>query len=290
MMTNNSSPFSLSEEAFLLNSLCEVTNVWASQSGQASFNFSVQDGQAHLQLGFQLGLPGDLHLPYKEVSYPRYKGSVRKQRDHQEHQARLKTPQTTPESKVAVSATLSAVDSVVSTSASNSSQTISTAAPAETVSRTTVSVVTPPPSSMAASASTSTTVTTSILTPRTTPVITSTAAPASSPCTTTAVSAGISSVISSSTFPPSTRPVRPFCQPDRSDPLKELPYFIDDLRVKVHYTNNKDFRVKHRITALAFANLMKKHPEILYESKNYKETFVNFCDEIEKHLYLEMFK
>ena len=98
-MTNNSTQFSLSEEAFLLNSLREVTKVWASQSGKASFNFSVQDGQAHLQLGFQLGLPGDHHLPPSEVSSPRYKGSVRKQRDRMraaEHQARLKTPPNYP--------------------------------------------------------------------------------------------------------------------------------------------------------------------------------------------------
>ena len=120
-----------------------------------------------------MGLPGDLHLPPSEVSYPRYKGSVRKQRDRmraEEHQARLKTPQTTPQSKVAVPAT----SSVISTSACNSSQIICTAAPAETLSKTTASVVIPSQSSMAASASPTTTVTTSILTPRTTPAITST--------------------------------------------------------------------------------------------------------------------
>ena len=297
-MTSKSTPFSLSEEAFLLNSLREVTKVWASQSGKASFNFSVQDGQAHLQLGFQLGLPGDHHLPPSEVSSPRYKGSVRKQRDRMraaEHQARLKTPQTTPQSKVAVPAT----SSVDSTSASNSSQAISTAAPAETVSRTTASVEVPSPSSMAASASPTITVTTSILTPRSTPAITSTAAPASSPCTTTAVPAvasstttetsTVTSTSSFSTLPPSTRPVRPFCQPDKSDPLRELPYFIDDLKVKVHYSNDKTLKVKHRSTALAFTNHVKKHPEILYESKNYNETFVNFCEESDRHLYVQMF-
>ena len=34
---------------------------------------------------------------------------------------------------------------------------------------------------------------------------------------------------------------------------------------------------------------MKKLPEILFESKNYEETFVNFSDENDKHLYLQMF-
>ena len=37
------------------------------------------------------------------------------------------------------------------------------------------------------------------------------------------------------TFPPEvpSRPMHPYCQPDKSDPLEELPYFLDDLRVKV---------------------------------------------------------
>ena len=30
-------------------------------------------------------------------------------------------------------------------------------------------------------------------------------------------------------------PIRPFCQPERNDKLRELPYFIQDLRIKVHY-------------------------------------------------------
>ena len=80
-------------------------------------------------------------------------------------------------------------------------------------------------------------------------------------------------------------PIRPFCQQDKSDPL---PYFIDDLRVNVHFSNNKDFKVRHRSTALAFANQMKKHLDILFESKNYEDTFVNFSDESDKHLYLHM--
>ena len=54
--------FSMTEEAFLLHSLKEVVNVWSSGSGQASFNFSVQEGVASLQLGFQLGRPADPHF------------------------------------------------------------------------------------------------------------------------------------------------------------------------------------------------------------------------------------
>ena len=54
--------FSLSEEAFLLRSLKEVVLVWTRGSGQASFNLTVEDGRANLQLGFQLGSPSDSHL------------------------------------------------------------------------------------------------------------------------------------------------------------------------------------------------------------------------------------
>ena len=76
----NTFPFSLSEEAFLLDSLREVTKVWGRASGKASFNLSIEDGQANLHLGFQLGLPGDLHLPlpHHDPSPPKYKGSVRR--------------------------------------------------------------------------------------------------------------------------------------------------------------------------------------------------------------------
>jgi hypothetical protein len=86
-----------------------------------------------------------------------------------------------------------------------------------------------------------------------------------------------------------SRPIRPFCQPDRNDKLKELPYFIHDLRVKVHYQSDKDFKVRHRITELSFANAMKENPDILFKSKNYEETLVNFCEEIDKPLYLQLF-
>ena len=109
-------PFSLSEEAFLLKSLREVTKVWARASGQANFNLSIQDGQAHLQLGFQLGLPGDPHIPPSSSPPPpsRFKSSVRKERDRlraAEHQARLLAT-SIASSNIAVSAS----ESVPSTS------------------------------------------------------------------------------------------------------------------------------------------------------------------------------
>ena len=62
MKQTNPGYFSMTEEAFLLHSLKEVVNIWSSGSGQASFNFSVEDGLASLQLGFQLGRPGDPHF------------------------------------------------------------------------------------------------------------------------------------------------------------------------------------------------------------------------------------
>ena len=52
----------MTEEAFLLRSLKEIVNIWSGGSGQATFNFVVQDGVASLQLGFQLGRPADPHI------------------------------------------------------------------------------------------------------------------------------------------------------------------------------------------------------------------------------------
>jgi hypothetical protein len=42
----SSTTFSLTEEAFLLRSLREVVNVWASGSGQATFNLNISNGSA----------------------------------------------------------------------------------------------------------------------------------------------------------------------------------------------------------------------------------------------------
>ena len=64
MVKNKSqtSYFSLSEEAFILSSLKEVTKVWARGTGLATFNLNIADGFANLQLGFSIGRPTDPHL------------------------------------------------------------------------------------------------------------------------------------------------------------------------------------------------------------------------------------
>ena len=61
----------MSEEAFLLSSLREVVNIWSRGTGQASFNLTVKEGVADLQLGFKLGMPGDAHL-HHEHQVPLY--------------------------------------------------------------------------------------------------------------------------------------------------------------------------------------------------------------------------
>ena len=58
--------------------------VWASKSGQAGMNISVQNGLANLQLNFQLGSPGDPHLspqPHPFQKPPRFKTPARKAKD-----------------------------------------------------------------------------------------------------------------------------------------------------------------------------------------------------------------
>ena len=77
-----------------------------------------------------------------------------------------------------------------------------------------------------------------------------------------------------------SRPICPFCQPNRNDKLKELPYFIHDLRLKVHFHSDTDFKMRHRTTELSFINEIKENPEIL---------FVNFSEEDDKELYLRLF-
>ena len=58
----NTTNFSFSEEAFLLNSLHEVVKVWASGIGKADFSLKIENGTAELQLAFQLGRPCDDHV------------------------------------------------------------------------------------------------------------------------------------------------------------------------------------------------------------------------------------
>ena len=62
MNTTPNISYNHTEEAFFLSCVDEVMKVWASKSGQANLKISVEDGKVDLQLGFKLGLPGDVHL------------------------------------------------------------------------------------------------------------------------------------------------------------------------------------------------------------------------------------
>ena len=75
--------FNQTEEAFFLSCVDEVMKVWASQSGQANLNISVENGKVDLQLAFKLGLPGDAHLPPPQHNFnpPRFKSPARKAKD-----------------------------------------------------------------------------------------------------------------------------------------------------------------------------------------------------------------
>ena len=64
-MPPSTSHYSYTEEAFLHSSLQEVVKVWASGSGQAKFEVSIENGVAKLNLSFTLGDPSDLH--YKPI-------------------------------------------------------------------------------------------------------------------------------------------------------------------------------------------------------------------------------
>jgi hypothetical protein len=58
----NTSNFSYTEEAFLLNSLHEAVKVWASGNGKADFNLKIENGTAELQLAFRPGHPNAVHF------------------------------------------------------------------------------------------------------------------------------------------------------------------------------------------------------------------------------------
>ena len=50
-------------------------------------------------------------------------------------------------------------------------------------------------------------------------------------------------------FPPiyPCRPIHPFCEPEESNPLKDIPYFIDDLRRKLFFIDDqKELKQKKR--------------------------------------------
>ena len=100
----NTSNFSYSEEALLLNSLHEVVKVWASGKGKADFQLKIKNGTAELQLAFRLGNPSVVHvvppLPHHDLHHepqlPRRrhsKGAARREKDRaraEKHQVSLK--------------------------------------------------------------------------------------------------------------------------------------------------------------------------------------------------------
>ena len=53
--------------------------MWGMGTGHASFNFTVENGKGSLQLGFQLGLPHEVHV-YPQ-GHPRRKCPARRERD-----------------------------------------------------------------------------------------------------------------------------------------------------------------------------------------------------------------
>ena len=84
-----------------------------------------------------------------------------------------------------------------------------------------------------------------------------------------------------------------FCEPEESDPLKEIPYFIDDIRRKVFFSDDQKEveteKQKKRLIIKVFEDEMKKEPKTLYKSKNYKDTFIYVCSESERHLFVNFF-
>ena len=82
-MAANGTSFSYTEEAFLLKCLHEVVLVWKRGTGQANFSFTVKDGKYDIQLGFQLGQPGDPHLQPPAQTKRRFKSVKQRQRDRE---------------------------------------------------------------------------------------------------------------------------------------------------------------------------------------------------------------
>ena len=72
--------YNQSEEAFLLTCVNEVIKVWSSH-GQATLNISIEEGQAALHLGFQLGEPRDPHQLPVHAQPSRYKSQARRDKD-----------------------------------------------------------------------------------------------------------------------------------------------------------------------------------------------------------------
>ena len=82
--------------------------VWASTAGSADMNISVKDGMANLHLDFQLGFPGQAHLPPPPQDFqttPRYKTPARKAKDRARAAAHQLAKPSQPLSKSADPAT-----------------------------------------------------------------------------------------------------------------------------------------------------------------------------------------
>ena len=58
----------------------------------------------------------------------------------------------------------------------------------------------------------------------------------------------------------------------------------------MHLVGEKDSKVKLKKIVNAFAEHAKNEPELLYNSKNYEETLLDFCDQEDKILLKTMFK
>ena len=109
--------YNQSEEAFLLTCVNEVIKVWSSH-GQATMYISVNEGQAVLHLGFQLGAPRDPHqlnAPVRQSPPRRYKSQAKREKDNSRaaaHQVKLR------QTVISDSSTLDSPISPTSTSAS----------------------------------------------------------------------------------------------------------------------------------------------------------------------------
>ena len=69
--------FSNTEEGFVLSSLNEFVKVWGS-GGQANLNLECKDGLACIKLKFDLGHPGQPHIPRPQYLHPAYQTKPRR--------------------------------------------------------------------------------------------------------------------------------------------------------------------------------------------------------------------
>ena len=58
----------------------------------------------------------------------------------------------------------------------------------------------------------------------------------------------------------------------------------------MHIAGEKGSKVKQKKIVNAFAEHVKNKPELLFKSKNYEETFIDFGDEDDKLLFRSTFQ